>query len=108
MRTTQFLIDHAPRINAQRAADAAVQKKLNNNAYCDRQASFCVDWLEAQGFVVLNVERGPRITVCYSPLCDRLEGAVQGYSSGIKGCQRYKMVWRFDCQVRWAEAQLEP
>ena len=93
--------DHAPRINAQRAADAWLKNKLANNPHLNRQARACVDWLKAQGFTVLRVESGPRITVQPNPLCDQLEGAVAGYSRGVKGESRYHMVWRLNCQVQW-------
>src|SRR5665647_3375892 len=42
-------------------------------------ADYCVRWLKSQGFEVLAVSDGPRILVRSGPLCDRLEGAVQGY-----------------------------
>lgn len=66
------------------------------------QADYCVRWLKSQGFDVLAVSDGPRILVRSGPLCDRLEGAVQGYSRGPKGVERYKAVIRHDCEVRWA------
>lgn len=65
------------------------------------QADFCVRWLKAQGFDVLAVSDGPRILVRYSHLCDQLEGAVEGYSRGPKGSERYKCVIRHECEVRW-------
>lgn len=67
------------------------------------QADQCVCWLKAQGFDVLMVEAGPRITVRTSPLCDQLEGAVCAFSRGLHGEQRYKMAIRFDCEVRWLD-----
>lgn len=68
------------------------------------QADQCVGWLRANGFDVLTIEAGPRITVRTSPLCDQLEGAVCGFSRGLHGEQRYKMVTRFECEVRWLDA----
>jgi hypothetical protein len=65
------------------------------------QADDCVKWLRAQGFFVLSVWDGPRVIIRNSPLCDQLEGAVEGYSRGKAGEQRYKTVIRFDCEVRW-------
>ena len=67
------------------------------------QAGQCVGWLKANGFEVLTVEAGPRITVRSSPLCDLLEGAASAYSRGPHGEQRYKMVMRLDCEVRWMD-----
>lgn len=68
------------------------------------QAYQCVAWLKVQGFEVLCIERGPRITIRNSPLCDQLEGVVDGYSRSAGGEQRYRMVTRFDCTVMWAAA----
>ncbi len=65
------------------------------------QADYCVRWLKAQGFEVLAITLGPRILVRYSPLCDQFEGAIEGYSRGPKGVERYKSVIRHDCEVRW-------
>lgn len=78
------------------------------------QADHCVKWLKAQGLEVLGVEKGPRtpprITIRTSPLCDRFEGAVAGYSRAlnpsrtVQAEQRYKTVMRFGCEVRWEDA----
>lgn len=65
------------------------------------QAYQCVTWLKIQGFEVLCVERGPRITIRNSPLCDQLEGVVEGFSRTLKGEQRFRYVTRFDCTVVW-------
>lgn len=77
------------------------------------QADFCAKWLKAQGLEVLRVEKGPRtpprITIRHSPLCDRFEGAVACYSRALNHSRteqaelRYKMVMRFDCEVRWED-----
>lgn len=77
------------------------------------QADHCVKWLKAQGLEVLHVEKGqrtpPRIIIRHSPLCDRFEGAVECYSRALNPARtvqaelRYKMVMRFDCEVRWDE-----
>lgn len=67
------------------------------------QADECVTWLKVNGFEVLSVEAGPRIIVRPSPLCDAFEGAVEAYSRGIYGVQRYKMVVRFKCAVCWLD-----
>lgn len=97
-----YMTDHAPRINARRAREAALQKMLNHvEREEERRVSYCVNWLESQGFNVLNIERGQRITVRYSPLCDQLEGAVSGFCRSLKGELRYKSVWRHDCEVIW-------
>lgn len=66
------------------------------------QADHCVKWLKSQGFDVLSVSDGPRITIRPSPLCKSLQGAVESYSSSAQGEQRYKTVTLFDCEVRWA------
>ncbi len=69
------------------------------------QADYCAKWLKAQGLEVLRVEKGPltqpRIIIRPSPLCDRFDGAVSGYSRTLKGELRYRWVMRFDCEVRW-------
>jgi len=67
------------------------------------QADQCVNWLKANGFDVLSIEPGPSITIRTSPLCNELEGAVAGYSRGLHGERRYKMVIRFDCAVYWLD-----
>ena len=71
------------------------------------QADYCAKWLKAQGLEVLRVEKGqltqPRIIIRLSPLCERIEGAVACYSRTVQAEQRYKMVMRFDCEVRWDE-----
>lgn len=67
------------------------------------KADQCVGWLKAQGFDVLMVEAGPRITVRTSPLCDQLEGAVRGFSRGLHGEQYYKMAHRLGCTVCWLD-----
>lgn len=64
------------------------------------RADRCVNWLKANGFEVLRVEAS-RITIKASPLCDKLEGAVEGFTRNRKGEQRYKMVSRLDCAVVW-------
>ena len=64
------------------------------------QADQCVNWLKVQGFEVLRVEAGPRITIRASALCEKLEGAVACYSRSLHSEHRYKMVTRFDCEVR--------
>ncbi len=66
-----------------------------------KQAGHCVTWLKINGFEVLSVQAGPRITIKPSPLCDQLEGVVESYSRTRKGEQRFKMVMRWDCCVCW-------
>jgi hypothetical protein len=65
------------------------------------RADRCVNWLKVNGFEVLSVESGPRITIKRSPLCDKLEGVVEGYSRTLFGETRYQMVNRWDCAVVW-------
>lgn len=75
------------------------------------QADHCAKWLKAQGLEVLHIEKGPRtpprITVRSSPRCDRFDGAEECYSRAtnhertVQDEQRYKMVMRFGCEVRW-------
>lgn len=75
------------------------------------QVDYCAKWLKAQGLEVLHSEKGsrtpPRITIRTSPRCDRFEGAVACYSRAlnpsrtVQAEQRYKMVMRFGCEVRW-------
>ena len=71
------------------------------------QADYCARWLKVQGLEVLLVEKGtrtpPRIHVRYSPLCDRIEGAVMVYERSVQGERRYKSVMRFGCEVRWED-----
>lgn len=75
----------------------------NDRFHVAAQAAQCAHWLKSQGFEVLAITHGPRILVRSNALCDRLEGAVQGYSRGPTGFQEhYKTVIRFGCQVRWA------
>jgi hypothetical protein len=68
------------------------------------RADYCVRWLKDQGFEVLGVEDGPRIIIRNCALCDEFEGAVEGYSRGRLGEQRYKAVIRLDCEVSWRTA----
>lgn len=95
--------------------------RQNDRFQVAEQADYCVRWLKSQGLEVLAVTAlttftpslkprrdaegavtvCPRILVRYSPLCDKLEGAVQGYSRGPRGIEHYKTVVRFDCEVRW-------
>jgi hypothetical protein len=65
------------------------------------QVSRCVTWLKVNGFDVLSVQPGPRITIKPSALCDKLEGVVESYSRTRKGEQRFKMVMRWECCVCW-------
>lgn len=65
-----------------------------------RQADRCIDWLAINGFEVQSVEAS-RITIKPSPLCDLLEGVVEGYECVKKRTRRYRMVIRFDCTVVW-------
>ena len=69
------------------------------------QAERCVEWLRINGFDVLRVESGQRITIRTCALCDQLEGAVEAYSRTRGGASRYKMVTRWDCLVCW---EVEP
>lgn len=64
------------------------------------QADRCVTWLQVNGFEVLRIEAS-RITIKPSPLCDKLEGVVDGFECIKKRTRRYKMVSRFDCAVVW-------
>lgn len=78
------------------------------------QAGSCATWLKAQGLEVLRVEKSPhtppRIVIRPSPLCDSFDGAVAFYSRAtnhsrtVQAEQRYKMVMRFGCEVRWEDA----
>jgi hypothetical protein len=70
------------------------------------QADRCVAWLRAQGFDVLAIQAGPRITIRYSDLCEQLEGVVEGYQRTPKGETRYKMASRFDCAVVWIVSEV--
>lgn len=72
------------------------------------QADRCVAWLRVQGLSVLSIGGGPCITIRTSPLCDEFEGVVEGYSRTAKGETRYRMVSRFDCEVRWVIAEIAP
>lgn len=80
------------------AAQASYVEHRRNLA---SQADYCVKWLQENGLEVIAISDGPRITVRNSPLCNKLEGAVQGYSRGPKGVEHYKTVIRFDCEIRW-------
>lgn len=64
------------------------------------QAARCANWLKVSGFEVLRIEAS-RITIRRSPLCDKLEGVVDGFECIKKRTRRYKMVTRFDCAVVW-------
>jgi len=64
------------------------------------QAARCANWLKVSGFEVLRIEAS-RITIRSSPLCDKLEGVVDGFECVKKRTRRYKMVTRFDCAVVW-------
>lgn len=64
------------------------------------KADRCANWLKVNGFEVLSVEAS-RITIKASPLCDKLEGVVEGFARNRKGEQRYKMASRHDCAVVW-------
>lgn len=83
--------------------NATTQKQLQRFRIA-HQADQCVNWLKVQGFEVLRIGAGPCITIRNSPLCDKLEGVVDGYSRTGKGETRYRMVTRFDCAVRWVIA----
>lgn len=64
----------------------------------------CVNWLDVQGFEVVQVSDGastPHIYIKPSPLCDMLDGTVHMYERGPHGERRYKMAIRFGCEVRW-------
>lgn len=87
--------------------NAATQKQFQRFRVA-HQADQCVNWLKVQGFEVLRVGSGPCITIRNSPLCDKLEGVVEGYSRTGKGENRYRMVSRFDCAVRWVVAETTP
>jgi hypothetical protein len=83
-----------------------IPTRLRGESWLDiaRKADQCAKWLKVNGFVVLCIEREhdmPHITVRYSPLCEELEGAVDGYSRIGKGSRYYRSVIRFDCEVRW-------
>lgn len=73
------------------------------------QADFCVKWLQAQGFEVLYVHKGPRnprVNIRTSPLCEQLEGAVRMYERlHGKPAKRYWVAIRFGCEVRWTEME---
>lgn len=65
-----------------------------------KKSDRCVTWLKVNGFEVLAVESS-RIIIKPSPLCDLLEGVVDGFVRTRKGEQRFKMVSRWDCTVVW-------
>ena len=73
------------------------------------QATFCAQWLRAQGFEVLYVDQGartpPRITIRSSPLCNRLEGAVRAYQRTLRREQHLMIVMRHGCEVVWTRAE---
>lgn len=64
------------------------------------QADRCVTWLKVNGFEVQSVEAS-RITIKPSPLCDTLDGVVEGYECVKKRTRRYRMVTRFEIAVVW-------
>jgi len=69
------------------------------------QADFCAQWLKAQGFEVIYVDKGtrtpPRITVRPGPLCAKLEGAVRAYQRTLRRERHYMMALRHGCEVCW-------
>ncbi len=73
------------------------------------QATFCAQWLRAQGFEVVFVDKGtrtpPRITIRTSPLCDKLEGAVRAYQRTLRREQHLMIVMRHGCEVVWTQAE---
>lgn len=97
-----MLIETSPKLRA--ATLLAVEQRREIAA----KAHGCVKWLKAQGFSVIRVERGavgPRILIQASPLCKQLDGAIAAYSRAATGERRYSFTFRFECEVRWLEAE---
>jgi len=73
-------------------------------------ADGCVKWLKVNGFSVQRVEPGPvcpRIVIHSSPLCRQLKGATGAYERSPNGERRYSFVFRFGCEVRWYESEVQ-
>ncbi len=93
-----------------------------------QDAHQCVQWLKCQGFDVLFVQAGsrlsappspkgsasrvgrilkPRVYIRTSPLCEQLEGAVWMYErithNGNMVSRRYWVAIRLGCEVRWTD-----
>jgi hypothetical protein len=91
------LIEPAPR----RIHNAELRRELASKAHQ------CAKWLRISGYKVIAVSGGlrqPRIVIEAEPLCDRLEGAVDGYERTAHGERRYRYVLRFDVMVEWEVA----
>lgn len=95
------IIESRPSGMTYRALQAVARANAEKRRRIAEEADFCVNWLRAQGLEVLAVSDGPRITIRCSPLCEQFEGAVNGYSRGQNGVERYKEVIRMDCAIRW-------
>jgi hypothetical protein len=75
------------------------------------QADPCVGWLKANGFEVLNLEKGKVddviITIKRCALCDEFEGIVSEYQrilrDNVQVELRFSYVRRMKCMVRWED-----